>query len=42
MMGNRGQTVMMIPSAGLVIVRLGWNAGPYPLETQFAAIIKAS
>lgn len=42
MMGNRGQTVMMIPSAGLVIVRLGWNAGPYPLERQFAAIIAAS
>lgn len=32
MAGNRGQHVMIVPSARAVLVRLGWTNGPYPKE----------
>ncbi|MFK7865546.1 MAG: serine hydrolase domain-containing protein [Pseudohongiellaceae bacterium] len=37
--GNRQQNLMIIPSAGLVIVRLGWTAGRYPINKQFREIV---
>lgn len=40
-MGNRQQRVMVIPSHDLVIVRLGWTAGPYPDDEHYAKIIAA-
>ncbi len=39
--GNRQQWVMIIPSADLVIVRLGWTAGRYPANENFARILNA-
>lgn len=41
MRGNREQTVMIVPSANVVIVRLGWTAGTYPMAQRFAAILGA-
>ena len=41
MMGNRGQVVMIIPSARTVIVRLGWTAGDYPVSERFSALLTA-
>lgn len=41
MMGNRKQAVMVVPSQQLVIVRLGWTSGQYPMEIQFNQIINA-
>lgn len=37
--GNRQQYLMVIPSLDLVIVRLGWTAGGYPVNEIFAKII---
>ena len=39
MMGNRGQVVLIVPSHDAVLVRLGWNAGPYPMETRFPTVL---
>jgi CubicO group peptidase (beta-lactamase class C family) len=39
--GNRQQVVMVIPSASTVIVRLGWTAGSYPVDTHFKQILSA-
>ncbi|MCB1670800.1 MAG: serine hydrolase [Gammaproteobacteria bacterium] len=39
--GNRQQWVMVIPSQDTVIVRLGWTAGYYPVNRQFARILDA-
>ena len=39
MSGNRQQSVVIIPSQDLVIVRLGWTAGRYPMQDNFAEII---
>ena len=39
--GNRHQYLMVIPSLELVIVRLGWTAGPYPINGKFQQIIQA-
>lgn len=39
MMGNRKQSVMMVPSQDLVIVRLGWTSGQYPMEERFSRLI---
>ncbi len=40
-MGNRQQLVMVVPSADVVIVRLGWTAGHYPDNENFAQILNA-
>jgi len=39
--GNREQYLMVIPSLNLVIVRLGWTAGSYPVNERFEEIILA-
>lgn len=38
--GNRQQYLMVIPSLDLVIVRLGWTAGGYPVNERFSGIIE--
>lgn len=38
--GNRQQYLMVIPSLELVVVRLGWTAGGYPVNDRIAAIIE--
>lgn len=40
-MGNRQQLVMVIPSADVVIVRLGWTAVRYPDNENFKRILDA-
>jgi CubicO group peptidase (beta-lactamase class C family) len=42
MMGNREQVVMVIPSAGAVLVRLGWSSEQYPMEEQFNRLLAAN
>ncbi|MFT6094326.1 MAG: CubicO group peptidase (beta-lactamase class C family) [Pseudohongiellaceae bacterium] len=37
--GNRQQNMMIVPSKNLVIVRLGWTAGRYPINQNFSEII---
>ena len=39
MMGNRQQTVMIVPSQNVVLVRLGWTAGSYPMPENFADLL---
>jgi CubicO group peptidase (beta-lactamase class C family) len=39
--GNRQQYLMVIPSLDLVIVRLGWTAGGYPVNDIFSEIIRS-
>lgn len=39
--GNRQQNMMIVPSKDLVIVRLGWTAGRYPINQNFSEIIAA-
>ena len=39
MNGNRAQTVMILPNQNMVLVRLGWTAGRYPLEQNFSEIL---
>lgn len=39
--GNRQQNLMVIPSQNLVIVRLGWTAGRYPINERFSEIMSA-
>lgn len=39
--GNRQQLVMVIPSREVVIVRLGWTGGRYPVAENFARILDA-
>lgn len=39
MMGNRQQSVMMIPSENLVLVRLGWTSGDYPMEQNYKKLL---
>ena len=41
MQGNRSQRVMMIPSKGVAIIRLGWTSGEYPLDKNFSDILHA-
>lgn len=41
MQGNRKQVVMMLPGLAAVIVRLGWSAGEYPVDANFARIAAA-
>ncbi len=40
--GNRQQSLMVIPSEGVVIVRLGWTAGRYPVNERFSEILKTA
>ncbi len=42
MMGNRHQTVMIIPSRDIVLVRLGWTAGSYPVAGNFSVLLQAA
>jgi CubicO group peptidase (beta-lactamase class C family) len=37
--GNRQQYLMVIPSLDLLIVRLGWTAGGYPVNERFSEVI---
>lgn len=39
MMGNRHQTVMMIPSQNTVLVRLGWSKTQYPMASNFRTLL---
>lgn len=40
MMGNRQQTVMIVPSRDMVLVRLGWTVGSYPMAENFALLLE--
>jgi CubicO group peptidase (beta-lactamase class C family) len=42
MMGNRHQTVMIIPSRDMVLVRLGWTAGSYPMAENFSTLLQVA
>lgn len=37
--GNRQQNLMVVPSKQLVVVRLGWTAGRYPVNERFNEIM---
>jgi CubicO group peptidase (beta-lactamase class C family) len=39
MMGNRQQSVMIIPSENIVLVRLGWTKDDYPMESNYRALL---
>lgn len=39
MQGNRGQVVMLLPSHDLVIVRLGWTNGSYPIDQRLGELL---
>ena len=39
MLGNRGQAVLMVPEQALVVVRLGWTAGAYPLSRKMGELL---
>lgn len=39
MMGNRKQYVMVVPSKNIVMVRLGWTKGDYPVAKNFSTLI---
>ncbi len=39
--GNRQQSITVIPSENLVIVRLGWTSGSYPINDRIAEIVEA-
>ncbi len=41
MQGNRGQVVMIVPSRDVVMVRLGWTAGDYPVSAALGQLLKA-
>lgn len=41
MQGNHRQSVMILPEQDAVIVRLGWTAGDYPADANFARIVAA-
>jgi CubicO group peptidase (beta-lactamase class C family) len=40
MLGNRHQTVMIVPSRRVVLVRLGWTAASYPMAENFSALLQ--
>ena len=40
MSGNRSQTVMMVPSKQVVLVRLGWTKDNYPMAQNFARLLQ--
>ena len=39
--GNRRQFIMVFPSHNVVIVRLGWSSGPYPIGDNFGKILES-
>ena len=39
MMGNRKQSVMIIPSENVVLVRLGWTKQDYPMESNYRQLL---
>lgn len=39
MLGNRKQSVMMIPSKRVVLVRLGWTSGDYPMAENYNKLL---
>ena len=39
MLGNRGQAVLVLPDEALVLVRLGWTAGDYPLAQKMGGLL---
>lgn len=39
--GNRQQSMTVIPSENLVVVRLGWTSGRYPINDRIAEIVEA-
>lgn len=39
MEGNRAQTVMIVPSRNVVLVRLGWTAGQYDVDDRFGMLL---
>ena len=39
MMGNRKQSVMIIPSEDVVLVRLGWTSSNYPMEKNYRQLL---
>lgn len=39
MMGNRKQSVMIIPSENVVLLRLGWSKGDYPMESHYQKLL---
>lgn len=41
MMGNRKQSVMIIPSKNTLLIRLGWTKGEYPLEQNYHQLLTA-
>ncbi|WP_067518382.1 serine hydrolase domain-containing protein [Endozoicomonas ascidiicola] len=41
MMGNRKQSVMVIPSEQVVLVRLGWTSGEYPMEQNYKDLLQS-
>ncbi len=41
MQGNRSQRVVVIPSADVVIVRLGWSREEYPDSRKFAELLRS-
>lgn len=40
MLGNRKQSVMIIPSENTVLVRVGWTKGEYPMEQNYHQLLK--
>mgnify|MGYP000391715657 CR=1 FL=1 len=41
MMGNRKQSVMIIPSKNVVLVRVGWTTGEYPMAFNYSKLLDA-
>jgi len=41
-LGNRQQVMMMLPTENLLILRLGWSAGGYPVNERFAELLAAA
>jgi len=41
MSGNRHQSVMIVPSRQVVLVRLGWTSGRYPMAENYQTILSA-
>ena len=40
MLGNRKQSVMIIPSQDVVLVRLGWTTNDYPMEKNYHQLLQ--